>query len=387
MSTGRPKLPQNADEWYRRGLERLRRGDPRSAIADLSRAITLAPRFLEAYQARADAYRQMREHARAVADYTRVLEEEPDAVDAHVGRAKCLVKLGEPERALADLSRALELVPDDAAVAFERGHLYCDQGDDEKGVADLTRAIEHGGPLRARLYRGIALSRLKRYDEAIADQDAVLAGDPSPEDRCWALTERGEVYANQGRRERAIQDFDAALAIEVGVPALPLHALMNRAWAYQDLGQIDRAVQDYDEILRRRPEHPRAHGFRAEAHQKRGDWAAALADHRRQAERTPDDPAAWGYVAWILATCPDAALRNGPEAIALARKACELGGPTDGDALDTLAAAFAECGQFDEAVQWAGKALELVREEEKAAVKARLERYRAGLPYREEAKP
>jgi tetratricopeptide (TPR) repeat protein len=374
--------PRNADEWHRRGLERLRRGDRPGAVADLSRAVELAPGLLEAYQARADAYRQTGQHALAVADYGLVLAAEPDAIDCYVGRARCLLKLGEEDAALADLTRALERAPRDATAYLERGDLHCARGDDERGVADLTKAIELGGPPRARLRRGIALSRLGRHDEAIADQDAVLAATTSPEERCHALIERGEAHAGKKLHDRAIADFDAALAIEVKIPALPIHALMNRAWAYHDSGRPERAVQDFDEVLRRRPDHPRAHGFRAEAHGKRGDWGAALADHLQQRERTPDDPTPWGYVCWIKAACPDGDLRNGAAALASGRKACELSNWADHDALDALAAAHAELGQFAEAVSWAEKALALAPPEEGPKISARLELYRAGQPFR-----
>jgi tetratricopeptide (TPR) repeat protein len=373
--------PRTADEFHRRGLQRLRAGDRAGAIRDLSQAVGLAPALLEAYQARGDAYRQSKQHRLAVEDYTRVIEGEPDAVDSYVGRAKSLAKLGELDRALADFDRALEMFPD-PAVYLERGDLHRARGDDERGIADLTRSIELNGPVRARLHRGIALARLKRFEEAVADQNAVLASDPSPDERCWALVERGDAQAGLGRHDEAIQDFDAALALPVNVAYIHLQALMNRAWAYQDTGRLHRAIEDFDEILRRQPDHRGAHGFRAEVHGKLGDWEAALADHRKQAERTPDNPRAWGWLAWLRAACPDASLRDGAEALVNAQRACELTGGADHDAHGALAAAHAECGRFDEAVAAGTRALELAPENQKAELRAQLELYRAGQPFR-----
>jgi serine/threonine-protein kinase len=317
-----------------------------------------------------------------VADYTRVLEGEPDAVDSYVGRAKCLARLGQEERAIADLTRALELVPTDASVYLERGQLLGLEGHDERAVADLTKSLELGGPPRARVYRGRSLANLKRYDEAIADHDAVLAGEVTPEDRCHALLERGQAFAGKGQHDRAVLDFDAALGVQVGVPAMHSTALMNRAWSNQDMGRPEQAVEDLGELLLRWPDHRSAHGFRAVAHEKAGNWAAALADHLRQRDRSPDDPIAWGCAALVLAACPDEAVRNGSEALALAARACELSKWSDHNALDALAAAHAECSRFDEAVSWATKALELAPEGERAEMSARLEGYRAGRPYR-----
>ena len=88
-------------------------------------------------------------------------------------------------------------------------------------------------------------------------------------------------------------------------------------------------------------------------------------------------------LAWIWATCPDAAIRNGARALEHARKACELTDWKKAHCLDALAAAHAESGRFDEAVQWAERAVELAREGEKATYQSRLETYRQGRPWRE----
>jgi serine/threonine-protein kinase len=86
--------------------------------------------------------------------------------------------------------------------------------------------------------------------------------------------------------------------------------------------------------------------------------------------------------AWVLATSPDPKLRDGAKAKADATRANELTGWKYGPHLDTLAAACAELGDFEAAMQWAQKAIELVSEAEKPAIRERLDLYRAKKPFR-----
>ncbi len=84
---------------------------------------------------------------------------------------------------------------------------------------------------------------------------------------------------------------------------------------------------------------------------------------------------------WYLATCPDDKLRDGEEARARAYTACEGSNWRDPKDLDVVAAAYAECGQFEDAVKWQTKALELARESNKGPYRQRLELYQAHKPY------
>ena len=88
-----------------------------------------------------------------------------------------------------------------------------------------------------------------------------------------------------------------------------------------------------------------------------------------------------------LLTCPKSEIRNGTEAIRLATQACQITKRQNTEMLDTLAAAYAEAGQFAEAVPTAQKAIALAQAAGQpdlaARLQAELKQYEAGLPIRQ----
>ena len=118
-----------------------------------------------------------------------------------------------------------------------------------------------------------------------------------------------------------------------------------------------------------------------------GKAPEALAAWRAVLRIDPDHVAVLNQTAWVLATSPDASLRDGAQAVALAERAARLAGGRQPAVLDTLAAAYAEAGRFPEAVQIASQLLELARQQDNrrllGALEARLALYQAGTPFRE----
>jgi tetratricopeptide (TPR) repeat protein len=117
----------------------------------------------------------------------------------------------------------------------------------------------------------------------------------------------------------------------------------------------------------------------------RGEYEKAIADYQEAIRLAPTEDEAYTALAWLLATCPEDRVRDGKKAVELATKGCELSGWKDADALSTLAAAHAECGEFEEAVKWQKKALKIGfdREEETEDAREQLRLYQERKPYRE----
>ena len=111
----------------------------------------------------------------------------------------------------------------------------------------------------------------------------------------------------------------------------------------------------------------------------------AISDFEAAIRFEPTGADNYNALAWLWATCSDGKLRNAKKAIDYARKACELTAWKSGAILDTLAAAYAESGQFDEAVNWEKKALAMpdLANQVGDSARARLKLYQQRKPYRE----
>ena len=112
----------------------------------------------------------------------------------------------------------------------------------------------------------------------------------------------------------------------------------------------------------------------------------ALHDYNQAIQLNPNFASACNNAAWLLATCPEQRYRDGRRAIGLATKACDLTAWTNANVCGTLAAAYAETGDFDAAVKYQLKAIELnpKNPEFLRGANARLAGYKEHKAYRDE---
>ena len=147
------------------------------------------------------------------------------------------------------------------------------------------------------------------------------------------------------------------------------------------------AAAQFSEAIRLQPTNSLANYHLALIHQGRKETRAAIECFRQALKAQPDWPETLNNLAWILAANPDATLRNGTEAVALAERACKLTDYKEPLLVGTLAAAYAEAGRFAEAVNFAEKArtLALAAGQKEVAQKNRelLKLYQTGRAYHE----
>ena len=114
-----------------------------------------------------------------------------------------------------------------------------------------------------------------------------------------------------------------------------------------------------------------------------GAHKEAIADYEVALQTAVDDSGVLNNYAWVLATSPDDSLRDGKKALELGRKACELTNYEKPHILSTLAAAYAEMGDFENALKWSRKACEMSDESIKKQLQEELESYQQQKPWRE----
>ena len=141
----------------------------------------------------------------------------------------------------------------------------------------------------------------------------------------------------------------------------------------------------YQEFLRIKPHNAEAHYRLGTVLQALGRFQDAMSHYDDALRHGPKNVMVMNNLAWLLATCPVAELRDGQRALQLAGRLAEMKGPGSFTLLDTLAAAHAEAGQFDEAVRWQEKAVELAPDDQRDVLRGRLELYKQGKPFREES--
>jgi tetratricopeptide (TPR) repeat protein/serine/threonine protein kinase len=337
--------PKHASAWGGRGAvycDRL--GQPAQAVDDFSEAIKLAPKDAQAWANRGFAYFKLGKLDKAVDDCSEAIK--LDSKDAHAwnNRGLAYADLRQWDKAVADFSQAIELDSKHAHAWSNRGAVYCDHlGQPAKAVDDFSEAIKLNPKFAEYWYnRGNAYRRLGELDNAAADYSKAIELD-SKNAEAW--NNRGLAYADLRQWDKAVADYSQAIELD----SKHAEAWFNRGVANADLRQWDKAVADYSQAIELDSKHAKAWSNRGFANAKLGQLDKAIADFSQAVKLDQKHAPAHNNLAWLLASRPDAKLRDPAQAVELAKKATDLA-PRDLFAWATLGAALYRAGDWKGAV-------------------------------------
>jgi tetratricopeptide (TPR) repeat protein len=314
---------------------------------------------------------------RAFRDLEAALRLDPNYVAAYIERSILWVSRNRMDLALEDVDRAIRADPNSADAYLERGVYHYRLKESHDALADLDHSWDLGSrSIYIPLVRGSIYVERKQIDDAIKAFQEAIAIDPKSFDAHLML---GSAQMLKGQHSAAIQTFALAIKLEPEKGG----GYGGRAMAYMSLGQRKAALEDLNRAIRFDPMRADLFRDRGQVYAMETQWSQALADMDTAIRIDSNDVEAHVSRAWVLATCSEPKLRDGTKAVESATRACELTQWKSPRPLATLAAAFAEKGDFGGAVQMQRKAIEVTPEKDPVRdyYLACLERYRSKKPW------
>ena len=191
------------------------------------------------------------------------------------------------------------------------------------------------------------------------------------------------LHAN-GRDGEALEHFERSLFINPRQPEV----LASLGVFYLEQGRIEDSLAHLHQALDLEPRLAAAHYNLGNTYLAIGKANEAVIEYQYALEIEPDDTQSLNNLAWILATWPDAAVRNGPKAVALAERADSLSRGQNQVIAATLAATYAETGRFPDAIGAAERAERIAKAEGNQPralfIHTQLETYKSGKPWRDD---
>jgi tetratricopeptide (TPR) repeat protein len=289
-----------------------------------------------------------------------------------------------------------------AHTCFDLGNALSHNGHVDEAISQFQQAVQiYPGYADAHGNLGFTLNKMGKADEAIAQYQLAVHFDP---DSAVAQYNLGSSLLRQGKVDEAIAHLQEAVKINPGFAAAQnnlgnaLHqnglwveatphfaeAQFDLGYALLQQGKADEAILHLQEAVKIIPAYAVAQYNLGKAFLQEGRSVEAIQNYRKATQINPDYVEALNSLSWILATCPDASLRNGNEAVEDGQKACALTHYQKPLLVETLAAAYAEAGRFPEAITMAEK---LATDDGLTPVVAKnrqlLKLYQAGKAYHE----
>lgn len=332
------------------------------------KALEYEPNYAQARRNLGTYYRDIGQLETALEHYELAVRLKPGDVTARGLLGSLQSQLGRKAAALETYREAVRLNPDSARARLMLGIELVEQGQVDEAVSHYQAALRRAPSAEVNYHLGNALLRLDRLPEAIARFRAALDLNPKFAE---AHNNLANALAQHDESRAAIAHLRTAVTLKPDYA----EALHNLGVLLTRAGESGEAAEVFERLLKLEPDNERAH-FELALIQIEARQSEAAIRHLREALRLrPASPIYAHALARVLATAPQAALRDGAEAVRLAQAVCAASQRQNPYHLDTLAAAYAQAGRFDDAVSAQREAIVLATSTGKTNVVAEFEKH------------
>lgn len=346
--------PSNTDAGQALALLYIQKGENEKAVSTLQKLLERDADNPSLLAALAEALTDLKKYDEALKYCDGVIKQAPQATLGYNLRARVKVMKDDIPGALKDLDEALAINGNDMQALLMRSNLHASQGHDDLAKADVEKLLKQAPDLpQGILLRSMIAAGKKRWGDAIMDMQLLLQTDPTNAEYRIRLA---GYYVGDSRPRKAVELLTQVLdglrdENDPDQRETKADALRARGDALLSVGKHADAVKDYDEALK----------------------------------IDPNDTGVLNNLAWVLATSPDDPVRSAQRSIELGTKACELTKYEKPHILSTLAAGYAEKGDWETAKKWSAKAVQLGTKEDSVdqQLKKELESYKEQKPWRE----
>jgi tetratricopeptide (TPR) repeat protein len=360
------------------GATLAKAGKPNEALAQFRIALEKKPQFAEAHNNAGVLLASSGKPGEAAVEFKAALEVNPEDADAHVNLGKLFMDQHRMDDAIEQFQAAIESNPSSAEAHNNLGFVYASQNRMDDAIGEYNKAIE-SDPKYSHAYNnlGLAMASKDNLDDAITNFNKAVELDPKD----------AEAEGNLGHAYLAKNSLDDAIphlkrAIDLGSDTADNETNLGLALAQEN--QIGDALPHFERALEIAPHSVNAEYYLGMALIMNGQGEKGMAQWHQALHTDPDNLQVLNEAAWVLSTSRDASLRNGTEALELARRAVQLSSSRAPQILGTLAAAYAEKGSFNQAIETEQQAAELAAKQGDAGLARELNERMALL---KESKP
>jgi tetratricopeptide (TPR) repeat protein/serine/threonine protein kinase len=362
------------------GLALLDKGSIDRAIAEFREAIADKANYAPGHYGLALALQRKRDFEQAITACRESIRLDPHNSAAHTLLGNILYDQKKFDESIAAYRAAIGVKKNNEVAHRGLGNVLRAQGKLDEAIAEYQEAIKIKEDYTdAHLSLAGALLKKPNLDEAIKEYRKVLALD---QNNAGVQNDLGVALYRKGLVDQAIVQYREAIRLNAHFP----EAHDNLGLALRAQGKLDLAITEYDLAIRLKNNYAGAYRNRSQAFLQKKEFSKAAGDLDAALRLDPKSATDQNKLAWLLATCPDDKVRNGKRAVELARKACDLTSNRNGAYLDTLAAAYAEAGDFALAVRCQEQALALPEFKNKKGdpARARLDLYKQKKPFHQQ---